>query len=78
MARYRTAAAFIRANMPRTAPGSLSLQEALDVAAYIDGQPRPDFAGKARDWPRGGAPIDAPYTTSFMTQDSPKGRPHVR
>ena len=78
MARYRTAAAFIRANMPRTAPGSLSLQQALDVAAYIDSKPRPDFAGKERDWPRGGAPNDAPYRTALVPQDSPKGRTHVR
>ena len=64
MARYRTAAAFIHANMPRITPGTLSRQEALDVAAYIDGKPRPDFAGKENDWPRGGAPADTPYETT--------------
>lgn len=78
MARYRTAAAFIRANMPRTAPGSLSLQDALDVAAYIDGKPRPDFAGKEADWPRGGAPKDVPYTLSSASQVTPTGAAHVR
>lgn len=63
MARYRTAAAFILANMPRDRAGSLTRQQALDVAAFIDGHPRPDFAGKEHDWPRGDAPKDTPYRT---------------
>lgn len=61
MARYRTAAAFVHANMPRDKPGTLSLQDALDVAAFVDSRPRKDFAGKEKDWPRGGAPPDTPY-----------------
>lgn len=64
MARYRTAAAFIHANMPRDLPGTLSRQDALDVAAWVDSRPRPDFAGKEKDWPRGGAPPDTPYPTT--------------
>jgi thiosulfate dehydrogenase len=36
-----TAAAFIKANMPAGAPNTLSDQEAWDVAAYINGKPRP-------------------------------------
>ena len=64
MARYRTAAAFIHANMPRDLPGSLSRQDALDIAAYVDSRPRPDFPEKHRDWPRGGAPRDTPYRTA--------------
>jgi thiosulfate dehydrogenase len=63
MARYRSAAAFIQANMPRQAPGTLSLQEALNVAAYVDSHTRPDLPGKEEDWPRGGAPGDLPYRT---------------
>ena len=63
MARYRTAAAFVHANMPRDKPGTLSLQDALDVAAFVDSRPRRDFAGKEKDWPRGGAPPDTPYPT---------------
>ena len=63
MARRWAAAAFIQANMPRGAPGTLSKQEALNVAAYIDSHSRPDFAGKEDDWPRGGAPGDLPYRT---------------
>ncbi|HEX5831279.1 MAG TPA: c-type cytochrome [Gemmatimonadaceae bacterium] len=63
MARLRTAAAFIRRNMPYDRPGTLSDQDAFDVAAYIISRPRPDFAGKEHDWPRGGAPVDAAYAT---------------
>ena len=64
MARYRTAAAFVHANMPRDLPGTLTLQDALDIAAWVDSRPRGDFAGKEKDWPRGGAPPDTPYPTS--------------
>ena len=64
MSHYRTAAAFILANMPRDKAGSLTRQQALDVAAFIDGHPRPDFAGKEHDWPRGDAPKDTPYRTT--------------
>ena len=61
MARVSVAAAFIKANMPRGWGWSLTDDEAFDVAAYINSQPRPDFPGKARDWPNGGKPADAPY-----------------
>ncbi len=63
MARVRTAAAFIKGWMPQNAPGSLTDTEAFDVARYINSQPRPDFRGKERDWPRGGAPPDVAYRT---------------
>jgi thiosulfate dehydrogenase len=71
LARYRTAAAFIHANMPRDLPGSLTRQDALDIGAYIDSRPRPDFAGKSNDWPRGGAPADTPYRTYGPGQHTP-------
>ncbi len=67
MGRPRTAAAFIRANMPIDQPAgtyTLDEQQALDVAAYINAQPRRDFAPKGRDWPFGGAPADVPYETA--------------
>ena len=35
------AAGFVRLNMPQDAPGRLTDQQAWDVAAYIDGKPRP-------------------------------------
>ena len=61
MARVSLAAAFIKANMPLGQGGTLSDDEAYDLAAYITSQPRPDFAGKAGDWPKGGRPADSPY-----------------
>jgi thiosulfate dehydrogenase len=41
MGRIDKAAAFIRANMPQGIENSLSVQQAWDVAAYIDSQHRP-------------------------------------
>ena len=61
MARVTVAAAFIKSNMPRGWGWSLSDDDAYDVAAYINAQPRPDFPGKVNDWPKGGKPADAPY-----------------
>ncbi len=61
MARLHTAAAFIKWNMPFGQGGSLSDQEAYDIAAYFSTQERPDFAHKNTDWPKGGKPDDARY-----------------
>lgn len=61
MARVSVAASFIKANMPRGWGWSVTDEEAFDVATYINQQPRPDFAGKALDWPKGGKPADVPY-----------------
>jgi len=63
MARVRTAAAYIRQVMPRDRPGSLTPQQAFDLATYINTRPRPDFRAKERDWPHGGAPPDVAYPT---------------
>ena len=63
MARIRTAAAFIHQLMPRDRPGSLTPQQAFDVATFINTRPRPDFRGKENDWPHGGAPPDVAYST---------------
>ena len=35
----------------------------IDVARFINSQPRPDFKGKERDWPRGDPPPDVAYRT---------------
>jgi thiosulfate dehydrogenase len=43
MHRLWTMAAFVRYNMPQTAPGTLSDQEAYDVAAYVLSHERPKF-----------------------------------
>lgn len=61
MARLNTAAAFVKANMPLGQGGTLSDQEAFDVAAFFTTQPRPDLAGKEDDWRQGGKPKDARY-----------------
>lgn len=63
MARLRTAASFIKYNMPFDRPGTLTEQQAFDLAAYINGHTRPDFPGKEKDWPKGNAPEDVPYST---------------
>ena len=63
IARIERAASFIRHNMPSDRLGSLTDQQAYDVAAFIDSYPRLDLPGKERDWPGGGAPADVPYAT---------------
>jgi thiosulfate dehydrogenase len=63
MTRLERAASFIRHNMPQTAPGTLTAQEAFDLSAYINSHARPDSPGKELDWPMGGAPADVPYDT---------------
>jgi thiosulfate dehydrogenase len=64
MARRERAASFIRHNMPLDRPGTLSDQEAFDLAAFINAQPRPDLPDKGEDWPNGDAPGDVPYATA--------------
>lgn len=69
MARTYKAAAFVRYNMPMGVHmgqpmgqgGVLSEQEAVDVAEYFTHMPRPDFAGKHKDWPTVPKPKDARY-----------------
>jgi len=39
----------------------VSNADAVDVAAYFTRKPRPDFAAKSRDWPKGDKPSDVPY-----------------
>ena len=68
MARLRTAASFIKHNMPNDRPGTLTAQQAFDLAAYVNSHARPDLVGKENDWPRGDAPSDVPYQTSGRTR----------
>lgn len=63
MARLRTAAGFIRENMPNDQAARLTDQQAMDVASYVVSRPRPDFAGKDGDWPNGNPPVDVAYPT---------------
>jgi thiosulfate dehydrogenase len=43
MAHVDRMAGFVRYNMPQNAPGSLTLEEAYDVAAFVLSHPRPRF-----------------------------------
>lgn len=63
MSRVRTAAEFISRNMPFDTPGTLSDSQAFNVAVYVNAHPRPDFRGKANDWPHGDPPPDVAYPT---------------
>ena len=63
MARRFAAASFVRNNMPFDKPGTLTDQEALDVAAFVNGHSRPDYPGKELDWPKGDPPPDVAYPT---------------
>jgi thiosulfate dehydrogenase len=74
MARLERAASFIWHNMPQTAPGSLTAQDAFDLSAYINSHPRPDSPGKENDWPTGGAPRDVPYATAGHAAFHPPAR----
>ena len=58
MARVSVAAAFVQAKMPLGNGGTLTDQEAFDIAAYFTVQPRPKFLGAKQDWPKGGRPAD--------------------
>lgn len=68
MARTYKAADFVKANMPfgmhskfPLGQGTLSDQDAVDVAEYFTHQPRPDFAGKDKDFPKDKKPKDYRY-----------------
>ena len=75
MARVRTAASFVRDNMPFDQPGTLTDQQAFDVAAFVVAQPRPDFSGKQFDWPHGDPPPDVAYPT-LAAAKKPAGTGH--
>ena len=63
MARVRVMAAFVRRQMPFDRPGTITPQDAFDVAAFVGSQSRPDFPGKELDWPKGDPPVDVAYRT---------------
>ena len=71
MARLERAASFVRHNMPFDQPGTLTDQQAFDVASYVNAKARPDSPGKESDWPAGGAPADVPYGTKGHTAYQP-------
>jgi len=63
MARQRVLATFLRWNMPHDMPGTLAVQDAADIAAWVLRLPRQDHPGKERDWPNGDVPVDVAYAT---------------
>lgn len=71
MARLRSAAAFIRHNMPYDRAVTLTDAEAVNVAAYVVSRSRPDLIGKERDWPHGDPPPDAAYPTTAGRRPPP-------
>lgn len=83
MARRERAASFIYHNMPQDSTGTLTPQQAFDIAAFVTTQPRPDSPGKEDDFPHGGAPADVPYATAghqpsnppahLLPRENPKG-----
>jgi thiosulfate dehydrogenase len=76
MGRVLTAARFIKAKMPLGKP-TLTDDEAFDVAAYINAQPRPQMAGLERDYPdRTTKPVDSgygPYADPFPLEQHRSG-----
>ena len=60
-ARVYTLAGFVRHAMPWDKPGEVTDRDAQEIAAFIDGQPRPAFPDKAA-WD-GALPFDAVYDT---------------
>jgi thiosulfate dehydrogenase len=60
-ARVYTLAGIIRYTMPYVTPGSLTDEEAQQIAAFITSKPRPAFPFKDRDYPKDPVPADAVY-----------------
>jgi thiosulfate dehydrogenase len=60
-ARVYTLAGIVRYTMPYLNPGSLTDEEAQEVAAFINSKPRPRYPFKDRDYVGGKIPVDAVY-----------------
>jgi thiosulfate dehydrogenase len=81
MARHSVLATFLKWNMPQDQAGTLSDQDAADIAAWIVRQPRQDHPGKERDWPKGDPPADVAYATDGARArgaELPSSRPVLR
>ena len=59
--RVYTLAGIIRYSMPYLDPGSLTDEEAQQIAAFITSKPRPAFPFKAQDYQTEKLPVDAVY-----------------
>jgi thiosulfate dehydrogenase len=62
LARVYTLAGFLSHGMPRDEPGTLDERDAQEIAAFVDGQPRPTFPDR-KAWD-GTSPADAVYDTA--------------
>jgi thiosulfate dehydrogenase len=60
-ARVYTLAGFIKYSMPYLDPGSLTDEQAQQIAAYITSKPRPAYPFKAKDYLSSPLPPDAVY-----------------
>ena len=60
-ARIYTLAGIIRYAMPYLDQGSLTDEDAQNISAYINSQPRPNFPFKKEDYPKSKPPVDAVY-----------------
>jgi thiosulfate dehydrogenase len=60
-ARVYTLAGIIRYSMPYLNPGSLTDQEAQELAAFIDSKPRPSYPYKQQDYRTEKIPADSVY-----------------
>lgn len=71
--RIYTLAGIVRYTMPYLNPGSLTDEEAQQVAAYINSKPRPKYPFKERDYVGSKVPIDAVYyrANEDVRQQSP-------
>ncbi len=67
MARVYTLAAFARHAMPWDEPGTISDRDAQEIAAFVDGQPRPVFPDPSA-WD-GTHPTDAVYDTTLYPKN---------
>ena len=56
-----TLAGIIRYPLPCLTPGSLTAEEAQQLAAFIDWQPRPAYPSKDGDYRGEKLPVDAVY-----------------
>lgn len=60
-ARVYTLAGIIRFSMPYLDPGSLSDEDAQQIAAFITSKPRPEYPFKSKDYATSSVPSDAVY-----------------
>ncbi|MGE8203183.1 c-type cytochrome [Heyndrickxia sp. NPDC080065] len=58
LSRLTQLAGYIQRNMPAGQAGSLTNQQAVDLAAFILSKDRPEWKGHNKDWPNGGKPND--------------------